>query len=164
MSTDKDNLNTKPATGPGSQGGAPAKATSADELNKLLKITHPYHWLFISGLVALVLFTIIWSMCGSIPTRIQGLGQITSSKGLHAVIVRYQGQLRTLYVHLGDTVKEGQVIAKISEPELEQELLQLRNQLDVLQDQYNFLKTNNSANLNIKDRSSSAQKERVKKN
>jgi len=141
----------------------PAKATTPDELNKLLKITHPYHWLSISALVALVLLTLVWSVWGSIPTRIQGIGQITTIKGLHPVVIRYQGELKDVYCRLGDTVRQGQLLATISQPELEQELAQLHNQMDVMQQHANYLKTNNTENQSIKTVSTGAQRERVKK-
>jgi len=78
-------------------------------------------------------------------------------------VIIYQGELKNVYCHLGDTVKEGQLIAKMSQPELDQELLQYRNQLAVLQQQSDFLISNNKTNKGIKNQSNEAQRDRLKK-
>jgi HlyD family secretion protein len=156
-------MSTDNVINPAAANGPAAKPRTPDELNKLLKITHPYHWLSISALVALTLFTIVWSIFGTIPTRVQGIGQITTSKGLHPVVIVYQGELTQMYCHLGDTVKEGQLLATMSQPELDQQLAQYLTQRSVLQQQLGFLKSNNQTNLSIKNQSNGAQKDRLQK-
>lgn len=142
----------------------PAKPSSPDELNRLLKITRPYHWVAISAIGALTLFAILWSIFGSIPQRINGIGEITTHKGLHGIVARYPGQVIAVFFSLGDTVREGQVIARLSQPQLTEQLDELYNQRDILEGQSIYLKSGNTTSRRIKTQSVEAQLQRLKKN
>lgn len=150
MSTESNNISQKPA--------------SPDELNKLLRITTPYHWVGISAIVALMLFGVLWSIFGSIPQRLAGIGEITTKQGLSGVFVRYQGQVEDIYFGLGDTVHEGQVVARLSQPQVIEELAQLYTQRDILKRQSNHLITNNSSNARINLQAVEAKRKRLNKN
>jgi len=66
-------------------------AGNPEEMNRMLKITRPRYWISLSALALLTFITVMWGIFGSIPQRIDGLGEIVSGKGLHGIIALYRG-------------------------------------------------------------------------
>ncbi len=107
-------------------------AGNPEEMNRMLKITRPHYWISLSALVLLTLVTVIWGIVGSIPQRIDGLGEIISGKGLHGIIALYPGGVEQVNIELGEKVKQGDVLLHLLQPQLKHQLVELNAQLDVL--------------------------------
>lgn len=115
------------------------KLTSPDELDKLVRITKPSTWLLITGSGVFALIVIIWSIWGSIPQKVYGIGIITSKTGIQRVTSIYPGAVSEVYYEQGDTVAEGAVLMKVSQPELFADLQEVKLQLLSLQYQDSVL-------------------------
>jgi HlyD family secretion protein len=106
--------------------------SNPEEMNRMLKITRPSYWISLSALGLLTLIAIIWGFFGSIPQRIDGLGEIISGKGLHGIIALYPGGVEQVNFELGDKVKAGDVMLHLLQPQLRHQLVELNAQMDVL--------------------------------
>lgn len=116
---------------------------SPDEMNSMLKITQPRHWISLSGLGLLTIVALLWGIFGSIPQRVDGFGEIVSEKGLHGIIALYPGGVEEVNFQLGDKVREGDVLLQLLQPQLQHQLVELNAQLDVLKLQDSLLENRN---------------------
>jgi|APCry1669188910_1035180.scaffolds.fasta_scaffold00047_7 HlyD family secretion protein len=110
-----------------------------EEMNRMLKITRPRYWISLSALGLLTLITIFWGFFGSIPQRIDGLGEIISGKGLHGIIAIYPGGVEEVHFELGEKVEYGDILLHLLQPQLRHQLVELNAQLDVLRLQDSLL-------------------------
>lgn len=138
-------------------------AGNPEEMNRMVKITRPRYWISLSALALLTLITIIWGIFGSIPQRIDGLGEIVSGKGLHGIIALYPGGVEQVNFELGEKVKEGDVLLHLLQPQLRHQLVELNAELDVLRLQDTLLLAKDVKDFPNKMRYFSLEEERLKK-
>ncbi len=97
------------------------RASSPEQLDQLVRIAKPFDWtialVIISGIAALS----IWSIIGRIPTRVSGQGILISAGGrVVDAVSDATGRLASINVAVGDHVSRGQVIARISQTDVEE--------------------------------------------
>ncbi len=111
------------------------KLSSPEQLDLLLQVTSPRGWLALVPLCSLVIVGVVWSIIGRIPTKVAGQGILVSADNLMEVTASSGGTLLEVNVHVGDEVHEGQVVARIAQPDLlqEQELKELQAQRSILE-------------------------------
>jgi len=98
------------------------KLSSPEQLDLLLEVTSPKGWIALIGLGALIACGIVWSIVGSLPSRVQGSGILLKKGGLTSVNVLAAGQLTEIKVIASSEVQKGQVLARLALPELRAEL------------------------------------------
>lgn len=96
--------------------------SSPEQLDLLLEVISPKGWLALLGLGALVACAIVWSVFGSLPTRVEGTGILLKKGGLTSVNALSAGQLTEITVAASAQVQKGQVLARLALPELRAEL------------------------------------------
>ena len=138
-------------------------AGNPEEMNRMLKITRPRYWISLSALALLTMITIIWGIFGSIPQRIDGLGEIISGKGLHGIIALYPGGVEQVNFELGEKVLKGEVLLHLLQPQIKHQLVEMNAQLDILKLQDSLLLTKNTKDYPNKMRYYSLEEERLKK-
>jgi hypothetical protein len=90
------------------------KTLSPDELDRLMRVTSPRGWLALIALLALVATAIAWGVFGSIPVVISGdPGVLLGGDSRHQVVSQTSGLVTEVEVETGDTIKDGQVIARV---------------------------------------------------
>ena len=144
----------------------PSSSTSGgspEELNRMLKITRPRYWISLSALGLLTLITIIWGFFGTIPQRIDGLGEIISGKGLHGIIALYPGGIEEVNVELGSKVQQDDILLHLLQPQLRHQLVELKAQMDVLILQDSLLKVRDVSDFPNKIRFYNLEEVRLKK-
>ncbi len=134
-----------------------------EEMNRMLKITRPRYWISLSALGLLTFVAIFWGIFGSIPQRIDGLGEIVSGKGLHGIMALYPGGIEQVNFKLGEKVKEGDVLLYLLQPQLRHQLVELNAELGVLKLQDSLLTTKNSIDYPNKMRFYDLEGERLKR-
>jgi HlyD family secretion protein len=88
--------------------------SSPEQLDEAIQVTSPMSWLAAAILLFIVGATLIWSLFGTIRTRVQGDGMITYQDARHIDIVsRHEGYLAELLVRDGDQVARGDMVARI---------------------------------------------------
>jgi HlyD family secretion protein len=111
------------------------RLSSPERLDQLMQVVDPKAWLPLASLGALAGVAVIWSIVGSIPITVTGQGVLIRP---HKV-VQFQspgsGQLLALNVHVGDTVRKGDVLGTIDQADMRKQLQQERAKLAELQAQ-----------------------------
>lgn len=97
------------------------RLSSPEQLDKVMVVARPLDWLALAVLLALTLAALVWSITGSIPTRVKGSGILVNAGGqLFAATATGSGAVVALSVGVGDAVREGDVVARIAQPDLVQ--------------------------------------------
>jgi hypothetical protein len=110
------------------------KISSPEELDQLMHVTGPREWIALIALGILVIVGIFWCIAGKIPVTVHGTGILLRSQGIIEAICLGEGQLEGVYFQMGQEVQKGQLLAKISQPLLE-------NRTRVKQEQLGRLKS-----------------------
>lgn len=108
------------------------RLSSPEQLDRLMTITRPTGWLALLGIAVVVISALIWGIWGSIPTKIYGEGILIRGGGIHHIVPLHSGHLTDIRIEEGDTIKKGQVVARISQSELESEMVQLNREIEKL--------------------------------
>lgn len=111
------------------------KLSSPEQLDLLLRITSPKAWLALVPLLGILGIVIAWSIVGSIQTKVTGQGILVNRGNLMKVVAATSGTLMEVNVQVGDDVQQGQVVARIAQPDLVDRLQRTREELQELQAQ-----------------------------
>lgn len=104
------------------------------QLDQMLDVVTPKTWLFITGILALFFGVVIWSIFGSIPVKLEGQGLVISSGGLFSIQSRGTGLVHAIYAPPGTMVEKGTLLAEMTDPEKEIQLVSAEANLKDLQD------------------------------
>lgn len=94
----------------------PRQLATPEQLDQLLRVTTPGGWLALAALGALLAAAIVWSVVGSIATTVTGQGILLHGGRVHGVVAPVAGEVSALFVDVGDTVTEGQLVAIVTPP------------------------------------------------
>ena len=94
------------------------RLSSPEQLDMMVRITSPAGWVALTALIGLIVVAIMWSIFGSIPTKVIGSAMLIKTGGVVEVSARSSGLITDVSVRAGDMVKRGQKIARIAQPEL----------------------------------------------
>lgn len=90
------------------------KMRSPEKLDMTMSITTPIGWMGLISVAVMMLAVVIWSIFGSFTVKADGMGLIMDSSGLSKVCALAAGNMDEIYVHPGDTVKKGDLIAHVN--------------------------------------------------
>ncbi len=128
-----------------------ARLSSPEQLDQLMRTTHPRAWLALAAIALLIAAALVWSIFGSVATTVPGLGILVKSGGVLDVSVLGSGQITVIYVEAGQTVQRGEIVARIAQPELSQELEKSRSTLEELRRQHQRVLARGSADEKLKE-------------
>ena len=103
-------------------------AQSPEQLDQLIKVIPPYSWLILFTLFVMASALFAWGFLGSIKTTTHGSVLLTGEQGLKAAYANAAGTISNMAVVAGSKVVEGQVIARIDQPDLEDNIQLLENE------------------------------------
>lgn len=95
---------------------------SPDRLDQPLKLVRPANWIFLAVVGAVLLFALVWGLVARTPIEVPARGILVSTGGLAEISVEYNGRVEELLVRPGDSVTQGQVIARLSRSSREREI------------------------------------------
>ena len=108
------------------------KISSPEELDQYISIIKPsYIWILYS-LIILTVLALIWGFFGKIPLKVNGVGVIESKNEIEYIYSHSNGVLHNFNYDIGDTIKSGELIGMITQPELNAKLSQLKLELKTL--------------------------------
>ncbi len=108
-------------------------SSSPERLDQLMQVVSPKKWLPLAALGTLVAVGLTWSVVGRIPITVSGQGVLVYPSKVVTFQSPTSGQLQTIDVRVGDFVRKGQVLATISQAELQKQLLQQHAKLAELE-------------------------------
>lgn len=111
------------------------RLSSPEQLDRLMRVTNPKGWVALAGLWLVLLFVLIWSVFGRLPTTISGTGILLSAEGIREIEVLASGVVADLRVQVGDAVLPGDTVARIGQPLLDQRVQQARDRLELLREE-----------------------------
>ena len=105
------------------------RLSSPERLDQLMNVVNPRAWLPLAGLGSIVGVALLWSVFGRLPLTVTGQGVLLYPRGVVQLQAPSEGVVEKLNIKSGDNVKKGDVIGIISQPSLEQQLLQEKKKL-----------------------------------
>ena len=110
---------------------------SPDQLDRAIKLASPANWLANLLLLVVVLSVLAWSVLGTLPTRVTGLGlALTFGGKVFSVTAPQSGSVSEVRVRVGQEVKKGDVIAHIIRGTAIDQLVAEEKKLKALQEQF----------------------------
>jgi HlyD family secretion protein len=125
------------------------RLASPEELDTLLTVTHPRRWIALAALWLGLAVALAWGIMGTIPTKVVGHGMLIQPGGVVDVFAPAGGRITEIAVSEGALVIEGQVVARLAQPELEHELENARADLADLEGQDSQQTRANRAQLDL---------------
>jgi len=104
------------------------KLSTPEKLDQLIKVTSPKGWIALLTITIVLVTGITWAFLGNVKTKLNVVGVLLGGE-IHEVVATSQGQLINLNVNVGDAVKEGDIIATIEQPELFQQIEEVKASL-----------------------------------
>jgi multidrug efflux pump subunit AcrA (membrane-fusion protein) len=98
------------------------KLSSPEQLDQLIRLTSPKAWLAMVAIGLILACAAMWSYVGSIPTKIEGQGILLNNAGVYPLNADTSGQVTDIRFVSGDMVNKGDVIARIAQPELVEQI------------------------------------------
>lgn len=125
------------------------RLTSPEQLDQLLQITDRRGWVALLALVVVLVTAVVWGILGTIPQNVAGTGILIKSGGVFEIIPLAGGRMTDVAVGVGDFVVEGQVVARIAQPELTERLREAKAVLADLRKQHDQLLEHGSSDVNL---------------
>lgn len=125
------------------------RLASPEQLDTLLRVTRPRGWIALAALGFLVGAAAVWGFEGSIPSRVGGQGILLKSGGVFEIAAGAGGRITDVAVHVGDTVREGQVVARIAQPDILNQIRQVRLALDNLRIEHRLTTTHTREEIDL---------------
>lgn len=104
------------------------KLSTPEKLDQLIKITGSKAWISLLTIAIILCTGIGWAFMGTVKTKLNVTGVLLGGE-IHEVVSTSQGQLINLKVNIGQEVNEGDVIAVIEQPELLQQIEEVKASL-----------------------------------
>jgi HlyD family secretion protein len=111
------------------------RASSPEQLDQVIQLVRPHHWLPLYAFGSLMVAGIIWSVTGRIPVTVVGQGVLVYPSTVLDVQSVGAGQLSHVNAKVGDFVEKGDVLATLAQPVLESQLRLQQMKLKELESQ-----------------------------
>jgi Barrel-sandwich domain of CusB or HlyD membrane-fusion len=102
---------------------------SPEQLNTLMQVTDAKGWITLVACAVLVVTAVVWGVLGQIPTTVAATGILIHTGALGDLVAVGAGQIESVDVVAGNSIKKGQIVAKIAQPELEAQIVGLKAHL-----------------------------------
>jgi HlyD family secretion protein len=94
------------------------RLNSPEHLNTAVSVTEPKGWLAVLLMAVIFCLILVWSITGSVYTRVSARGILIRSGGMLQVASMTSGQIQEIVAEVESDIKQGQVIARIYKPDL----------------------------------------------
>ncbi len=92
--------------------------SSLEEAGQNLIIVKPASLLAVISVAILVIAALLWGIFGTVPETVSGTGVLVNSDHIASVKYANQGAVKNIFVQHGDTVHNGQIIARIERQDI----------------------------------------------
>jgi HlyD family secretion protein len=127
------------------------RAASPEQLDHLVSITRPLDWIFAAVILITLGTAVAWGIFGRLPTRAPAEGILVSSGGrVVDAVSGASGRLASIEVAVGDRVRQGQLVARVNQTDIEQRHRAAVEVLHERENEHETLKTKTAAELTLK--------------
>ena len=98
------------------------RMSSPEQLDKMIVITPPAFWLALLGGAAIVTVTLVWSILGHLPIKLETSGIFVSDQMAFTLASDTAGIVSSLEVEIGEHVEEGDVLLSLADEAVQREL------------------------------------------
>ncbi|MCC3372461.1 NHLP bacteriocin system secretion protein [Cohnella sp. REN36] len=105
------------------------RLSSPEQLDTLMRVTSPKGWIALLALGLLLASAIAWGFEGTLSTKIQSQGVLIRPGGLQNIYADSSGTITDIRAAENDYVNKGDVLARIEQPQLLEQLGQLQQSL-----------------------------------
>jgi HlyD family secretion protein len=109
-----------------------SRMSSPENLDSLMHVVRAKDWIPLMAITGLLAMGGLWAVVGSVPTKIFGRGVLLRPRRIASVQSLGGGRLETLHVRPGDSVRKGQVLARVDQSELRRRIQDDRQLLMLL--------------------------------
>jgi HlyD family secretion protein len=109
------------------------------------------------------LIALVWGIFGSIPQRIEGMGEIGTLSGLERVLPSFGGQIKSVNFKNGDTVQTGDVLFVLEKTEIDQGIENLKLSIKQLEQQKALISSRIYKSAALKKEANTLAKSRLNK-
>lgn len=106
------------------------RLSSPEQLDRLIRVTSPRYWIALIAAGVLVVFSILWGVTGEVTVRENVSGALVSSGGIFQITSHVSGKLTDIRVKPGDSVKKGDIVARIDQGELVDRITALMQEIE----------------------------------
>ncbi|RJQ64814.1 MAG: NHLP bacteriocin system secretion protein [Desulfobacteraceae bacterium] len=126
------------------------RLSSPEQLDQLMQVTKPLKWLSLLACFIIIGVAACWGWWGEIFTKVHGQGILMTSGSVYDVVSLGAGRVEDLNVEAGDTVRAGQVLAVLAQPELEQQIQEVKEELKNLNAERNLVRSLDLKTIDLK--------------
>ena len=94
------------------------RIASLDQLDQTMTVVKPSSVLALISVAVIVVVALMWGIFGSVPDTVSGTGVLVNSDHITSVKYANQGAVKNIFVNHGDTVHNGQIIARIERQDI----------------------------------------------
>ncbi len=110
------------------------RLSSPEQLDRMITVTSAKSWLMLIALGCILTAVVIWSITGSIATSVAAKGMLVKSGGIVDISSPERGQISDIRVRPGDFIKKGDIIARLNQSELVDEITALTDKLKLMKE------------------------------
>lgn len=97
--------------------------SSPEQLHTGMEITRPRAWIGLAAILLILVATVIWSIAGTLPSSVEGQGIIIREGGTFNIVSFGTGVITQMDdLNVGDHIRNGQILGRVAQPELEQQI------------------------------------------
>jgi HlyD family secretion protein len=93
------------------------RLSSPERLDALMQVTSPKGWLALYTVAGLLACVLIWSIVGSVPTRVDGEGMLIRGGNLREIRASGAGEVKALSLRINAMLKSGQEVGELVRPD-----------------------------------------------
>jgi HlyD family secretion protein len=118
---------------------------TGEKLDHFVQVTTRKSWIVLSTFSVIIIAALIWGIWGSIPTSVEGTGILLAEKGNIFTAVAPEGSAHIVAIEVKpeDFVKKGDVLARLENPDLTEQIKAMKDYLEKLRKKFSDL-TNES--------------------
>lgn len=108
---------------------ADERLSTPDQLDQVIRVARFPYWLALGATGLVLVAGVAVAIAVRVPVTVRGEGILINVEGILTVTSTTEGRLAELLVHPGSTIEAGDLVARLEQPQLEQELEHRRAEL-----------------------------------
>jgi len=116
------------------------RLSSPEQLDEAIRFSNLGSWVPLAAIGLLIFAALVWGIFGKIPSKVHGEGILIKGGSITKASAIGAGQMEQLLVSVGTVVTQGQVVATVRQPQLEEQISSAKLQLKEIRQQHETLK------------------------